>query len=340
MAQTGSKTWGSNGLDFERSIHELENQIEALRQFSSGENIDIAAQIESLEKRLDEEKNHVFSNLTAWQRVQLARHPSRPRTLDYIKMIGEEFVELCGDRCFGDDKAVVGGLATIDGHHLMLVGQERGGDTNDKVRRNFGMPHPEGYRKGLRLMRAAEKFGLPVVCFLDTTGAYPGVGAEERGQGEAIAYNLLQMSRLRTPVVVIVLGEGGSGGALAFGVGDRIYMLEYAVYSVCTPEACASILWRNADEAANKAELAASALKLTAKDLLEQGIIDGVIPEPLGGAHRDPADAARRVKEQLSSALAELETVDVDELVERRYEKFRRIGKFSDADAQQSQRQT
>lgn len=332
MAETGSKTWGSNGLDFERSIHELENQIEALRQFSSGENIDIAAQIESLEKRLDEEKNHVFSNLTAWQRVQLARHPSRPRTLDYIRMVTEEFVELYGDRCFGDDKAVVGGLATIDGHRLMLVGQERGGDTNDKVRRNFGMPHPEGYRKGLRLMRAAEKFGLPVVCFLDTTGAYPGVGAEERGQGEAIAYNLLQMSRLRTPVVVVVLGEGGSGGALAFGVGDRIYMFEYAVYSVCTPEACASILWRNA-EAADKAEMAASALKLTAADLLEQGIIEGVIPEPLGGAHRDPADAARRLKETLSEALAELETVDVDELVERRYEKFRRIGQFSESSA-------
>jgi acetyl-CoA carboxylase carboxyl transferase subunit alpha len=339
MAETGSRKWGSNGLDFERSILELENQIEALRRFSSGENIDIAAQIESLEKRLDEEKNHVFSNLTAWQRVQLARHPARPRTLDYIRMVTEEFVELSGDRCFGDDKAVVGGFATIDARCIVLVGQERGSGTNEKVRRNFGMPHPEGYRKGLRLMRMAEKFGLPVVCFLDTTGAYPGVGAEERGQGEAIARNLLEMSRLRTPVVVIVLGEGGSGGALAFGVGDRIYMLEYAVYSVCTPEACAAILWRNADEAANKAELAASALKLTAKDLLEQRIIDGVIPEPLGGAHRDPVETARRVKEKLSDALAELETVDEEELVAGRYDKFRRIGKFSDADARQSQRQ-
>lgn len=339
MAETGSKKWGSNGLDFERSILELENQIEALRQFSSGENIDIAAQIESLEKRVEEEKKSVFSNLTAWQRVQLARHPSRPRTLDYIRLITEEFVELYGDRCFGDDKAVVGGFATIDGRRIVLVGQERGSDTNDKVRRNFGMPHPEGYRKGIRLMRMAEKFGLPVVCFLDTTGAYPGVGAEERGQGAAIAHNLLQMSRLRTPVVVIVLGEGGSGGALAFGVGDRLYMLEYSVYSVCTPEACASILWRNADAAANKAELAASALKLTAKDLHEQEIIDGIIPEPLGGAHRDPVETARRVKEKLSDALAELETVDMEELVAGRYEKFRRIGKFSDADAQQSQRQ-
>jgi acetyl-CoA carboxylase carboxyl transferase subunit alpha len=329
MAATSSNKWGSNGLDFERSIHELENQIEALRQFSSGENIDIAAQIESLEKRLDEEKKHVFSNLTAWQRVQLARHPSRPRTLDYIKLITEGFVELYGDRCFGDDKAVVGGLATIDGHRIMLVGQERGSDTNDKVRRNFGMPHPEGYRKGIRLMRMAEKFGLPVVCFLDTTGAYPGLGAEERGQGEAIAHNLLQMSRLRTPVVVVVLGEGGSGGALAFGIGDRIYMFEYAVYSVCTPEACASILWRDA----GKAEEAASALRLTTADLLELGIIDDVVPEPLGGAHRDAGETAQRLKQRLSETLAELETVDVDELVERRYEKFRRIGQFSDSSA-------
>ena len=329
MAEAGSKRWGSNGLDFERSIIELENQIDALKRFSSGENIDIAAQIKSLEKRLEEEKKRVFSSLTAWQRVQVARHPSRPHTIDYIKLIVEEFVELYGDRCFGDDKAVVGGLATIDGRRIMLVGQERGTDTNEKVRRNFGMPHPEGYRKGIRLMRVAEKFGLPVICLLDTTGAYPGLGAEERGQGEAIAYNLQQMSRLRTPVIVVVVGEGGSGGALAFGMGDRIYMLEYAIYSVCSPEACASILWRDA----GKAEEAASALKLTAADLLEQGLIDGIIPEPLGGAHRDPNETVRRVKEKLSKALAELETVDIGEIVARRYEKFRRIGQFSDANA-------
>ncbi|MCK5557826.1 MAG: acetyl-CoA carboxylase carboxyltransferase subunit alpha [Candidatus Hydrogenedentes bacterium] len=329
MAEADSKRWGSNGLDFERSIIELENQIDALKRFSSGENIDIAAQIKSLEKRLEEEKKRVFSSLTAWQRVQVARHPSRPHTIDYIKLIAEEFVELYGDRCFGDDKAVVGGLATIDGRRIMLVGQERGTDTNEKVRRNFGMPHPEGYRKGIRLMRVAEKFGLPVVCLLDTTGAYPGLGAEERGQGEAIAYNLQQMSRLRTPVIVVVVGEGGSGGALAFGMGDRIYMLEYAIYSVCSPEACASILWRDA----GKAEEAASALKLTAADLLEQGLIDGIIPEPLGGAHRDPNETVRRVKEKLSKALAELETVDIGEIVARRYEKFRRIGQFSDANA-------
>jgi acetyl-CoA carboxylase carboxyl transferase subunit alpha len=329
MAEAGSKKWGSNGLDFERSIIELENQIDALKRFSSGENIDIAAQIKSLEKRLEEEKKRVFSSLTAWQRVQVARHPSRPHTIDYIKLIAEEFVELYGDRCFGDDKAVVGGLATIDGRRIMLVGQERGTDTNEKVRRNFGMPHPEGYRKGIRLMRVAEKFGLPVVCLLDTTGAYPGLGAEERGQGEAIAYNLQQMSKLRTPVIVVVVGEGGSGGALAFGMGDRIYMLEYAIYSVCSPEACASILWRDA----GKAEEAASALKLTATDLLEQGVIDGIIPEPLGGAHRDPNETVRRVKEKLSEALAELETVDIGEIVARRYEKFRRIGQFSDANA-------
>ena len=329
MAEAGSKRWGSNGLDFERSIIELENQIDALKRFSSGENIDIAAQIKSLEKRLEEEKKRVFSSLTAWQRVQVARHPSRPHTIDYIKLIAEEFVELYGDRCFGDDKAVVGGLATIDGRRIMLVGQERGTDTNEKVRRNFGMPHPEGYRKGIRLMRVAETFGLPVIGLLDTTGAYPGLGAEERGQGEAIAYNLQQMSKLRTPVIVVVVGEGGSGGALAFGMGDRIYMLEYAIYSVCSPEACASILWRDA----GKAEEAASALKLTATDLLEQGVIDGIIPEPLGGAHRDPNETVRRVKEKLSEALAELETVDIGEIVARRYEKFRRIGQFSDANA-------
>jgi acetyl-CoA carboxylase carboxyl transferase subunit alpha len=329
MAEATSKRWASNGLDFERGIIELEKQIEALKRFSSGENIDIAAQIDSLEKRLDEEKKRVFSSLTAWQRVQLARHPLRPYTLDFVKLIAGDFIELYGDRCFGDDKAVVGGFATIDGRRVMLVGHQKGHDTNEKVRRNFGMPHPEGYRKGIRLMTLAEKFRLPVVCFLDTPAAYPGIGAEERGQGEAIAYNLREMAKLRTPVVVVVLGEGGSGGALAFGVGDRVYMLEYAIYSVCPPEACASILWRDAE----KAEQAASALRLTATDLLEHGIIDGIIPEPLGGAHRNSEVTAEHVKEKLNEALDELEALDVDEIVAKRYEKFRRIGKFTDAGA-------
>jgi len=329
MAKPDSRRWGSNELEFERSIVELEYQIESLKQFSSGENIDIAVQIESLEKRLDEEKKRVFSNLTPWQRIQMARHPLRPRTLDYVERIAEDFIELHGDRRFGDDKAVVGGFATVDGRPIMLVGHQKGHNADENVQRNFGMPHPEGYRKGIRLMRVAEKFGLPVVSFLDTPAAYPGTGAEERGQGEAIAFNLRQMARLRTPIVVVVVGEGGSGGALAFGAGDRIYMLEYSIYSVCPPEACASILWRDA----GKAEQAAVALKMTATDLLEQGIIDGIIPEPLGGAHRDPDETARRVKTKLCEAIDELEAIEVTKLVAARYEKFRNIGRFADVDA-------
>jgi len=329
MMDTNGKMRRGNRLGFERSIVELEYQIESLKQFSSGENIDIAAQIESLEKRLSEEYARVFGALTAWQRVELARHPMRPRTLDYVERIAGEFIELHGDRCFGDDTAVVGGLTAIEGRRAMLVGHQKGRDTNENVKRNFGMPHPEGYRKGIRLMEVAEKFGLPVVCFIDCPAAYPGTGAEERGQGEAIAYNLRRMATLETPIVVVVLGEGGSGGALAFGVGDRVYMLQYAVYSVCPPEACASILWRDAD----KAEQAAAALKMTAADLLEQGIIDEIIPEPLGGAHRDPDDMAGRVQAKLVETLAELEQLDIDELVASRYEKFRRIGQFAEADA-------
>ena len=331
MSGADYKGWASNCLEFERSVVELEHQIESLKQFSSGENIDIAAQIESLEKRLKEEKKRAFSNLTPWQRIQLARHSLRPRTLDYVNRIAEDFIELHGDRSFGDDKAVVGGFATVDGRRMMLVGHQKGHDASENVQRNFGMPHPEGYRKGIRLMRLAEKSGLPVVCFLDTPAAYPGIGAEERGQGEAIAFNLRRMAKLRTPIVVVVVGEGGSGGALAFGVGDRIYMLEDSIYSVCPPEACASILWRDTD----KAEQAAAALKMTASDLLEQGIIDGIIQEPLGGAHRDPDETARRVRTKLGEALAELETADAAQLVERRYEKFRRIGEFADVNAQQ-----
>ena len=330
MVAADAKRWGSSGLEFERSIVELEYQIESLKQFSSGENIDIAVQIESLEKRLNEEKKRVFSNLTPWQRIQLARHPLRPRTLDYVERIADDFIELHGDRRFGDDKAVVGGFATVDGRRIMLVGHQKGHDANENVQRNFGMAHPEGYRKGIRLMRMAEKFGLPVVCFLDTPAAYPGTGAEERGQGEAIAFNLRQMAKLRAPIVVVVVGEGGSGGALAFGLGDRVYMLEYSIYSVCPPEACASILWRDA----GKAEQAAVALKMTAADLLEQGIIDGIIPEPLGGAHRDPDETARRLKTKLCETLAELEPIEVTQLVDGRYEKFRRIGRFAEVDAQ------
>jgi acetyl-CoA carboxylase carboxyl transferase subunit alpha len=326
MVDADARLSRNSRLDFERSIVELEYQIESLKRFSSGENIDIAVQIKSLEKRLDEEYRQVFSSLTPWQRVQLARHPLRPRTLDYVDRIAEDFIELHGDRYFGDDKAVVGGFATIDGRRVMFVGHQKGHDTNENVRRNFGMPHPEGYRKGVRLMRIAEKFGLPVVCFLDTPAAYPGMAAEERGQGEAIAYSLQRMARLQTPIVVIVVGEGGSGGALAFGVGDRVYMLEYSVYSVCPPEACASILWRDP----GKAEQAAASLRMTATDLLEQGIVDEVIAEPLGGAHKDPDEMARRIQAKLSEALGDLEKLDVAELVAKRYRKFRRIGQFAE----------
>lgn len=332
MAQTESKRWGSSALEFERTIMDLEYQIESLKRFSVGENIDIAIQIEALEQRLANEKRRVFSNLTPWQRIQLARHPLRPHTLDYVKLIATDFMELHGDRRFGDDKAVVGGFATIDGRRVMVVGHQKGHDTNEKVQRNFGMPHPEGYRKGIRLMQLAEKFRLPVVSFLDTPAAYPGVGAEERGQGEAIAYNLREMARLRTPIVVVVVGEGGSGGALALGVGDRIYMLEYSIYSVCPPEACASILWRDSA----KAEHAAAALKLTAADMLELRIIDGVIPEPLGGAHRNPEETAQRIKAKLNGALGELESMEPDSLVATRYDKFRRMGQFTEEHAQES----
>ncbi|MBI3991431.1 MAG: acetyl-CoA carboxylase carboxyltransferase subunit alpha [Candidatus Omnitrophica bacterium] len=321
-----------SSLDFEKPILELERKIDDLKKFATDENIDVSKEIKGLKKRLSEEEKRIYGNLTAWQRVQLARHPQRPYTLDYIKLITTEFVELHGDRLFGDDKAIIGGFARIDEQKVVIIGQQKGRDTKENLMRNFGCPHPEGYRKAIRLMNLAEKFNLPVVSFIDTPGAYPGIGAEERGQAWAIAYNLREMSELAIPIVVVVIGEGGSGGALGIGVGDRICVLENAYYSVISPEGCASILWR--DRA--KAPQAAEALKLTAQDLLNLKIIDEIIPEPVGGAHRDTDKIANVIKDSVKRHLSELLLMDRRQLVKKRYEKFRKMGVYAE-DAAESE---
>ncbi|GAB4170147.1 MAG: acetyl-CoA carboxylase carboxyl transferase subunit alpha [Wenzhouxiangellaceae bacterium] len=307
-----------NYLDFERPIAEIEAKLAELRSVGSDHQFDIEEEIRRLEQRCDEEIDAIFSKLNDWQITQLARHPERPYTLDYIARIFDEFEELHGDRSFADDHAIVGGLASMDGRALMVIGQQKGRDTKEKIHRNFGMPRPEGYRKALRLMQMAERFGLPVITFIDTPGAYPGIGAEERGQSEAIAKNLKVMARLKVPVIATVIGEGGSGGALAIGVGDRVNMLQYAIYSVISPEGCASILYKSADQA----EAAAGALGLTARRLKQLGLIDLVIREPRGGAHRNPDEIAARVKEHLQNQLQSLESEDPDELVESRYRRL------------------
>ena len=312
------------GLDFERPILELEKRIVELKSFTSEESIDFTQEMGRLEKKLKKVKKEIFSNLTPWQRVQVARHPNRPHTLDYINLIIKDFIELHGDRSFGDDKAIVGGLGRLDGFRVVVVGHQKGRDTSQKVKRNFGCAHPEGYRKALRLMKLAEKFGLSVISFVDTPGAYPGIGAEERGQAEAIAYNLREMANLLVPIVVIVIGEGGSGGALGIGLGDRILVLENAYYSVISPEGCAAILWK--DRA--KASEAARALKLTAHDLYELGLIDEVILEPLGGAHRDFEEMAKVIKGAIVKHLKELSLCSKEKLLRARYEKFRKMGIF------------
>ncbi|HEX9009661.1 MAG TPA: acetyl-CoA carboxylase carboxyltransferase subunit alpha [Holophagaceae bacterium] len=301
----------------EKPVLELEAQIQAMAMDPSQ-----AREREKLEKKLDKLKAELFSNLTNWQRAQLARHPKRPYTLDYLERICERFEELHGDRRFGDDAAVVGGLGWIDDNAVMIIGQQKGRDTKQKILRNFGMPKPEGYRKALRLMKLAEKFKRPILCLIDTPGAYPGVDAEERGQAEAIARNLLEMAKLEVPVVAVVIGEGGSGGALALGVADRVLMLENAIYSVISPEGCASILWKDATQAPKAAE----ALKLTAPDLLDLGVIDGIVKEPLGGAHSDFDAAASALKEAVVDAFSELAELDANQLVEERYQKFARMG--------------
>ena len=314
----------SDPLDFEKPLVELETRIAALRQSGRPEG---EAEAADLEERLRLLQKKVFGRLTPWQRVQLARHPRRPYALDFIRLLTEDFVELHGDRAFGDDHAIVGGLARFEERSVVVVGHQKGRDTKEKLFRNFGMPHPEGYRKALRLMQLGERFGKPVLTFIDTPGAYPGLGAEERGQAEAIARNLREMAGLRTPIVAVVTGEGGSGGALALGVADRVLMLEHAIYSVISPEGCAAILW----EDAKRAKEAAEVLRITAPDLLKLGVIDGVIPEPPGGAHRSWERAAEEVRGALRAALAELRELAPDELVQRRYAKFRRMGVFEEA---------
>jgi acetyl-CoA carboxylase carboxyl transferase subunit alpha len=313
-----------NFLDFEQPIAELEGKIQELRHASHGQAFNIDDEVRKLRDKLKRKTAEIFKDLTPWQVAQLARHPARPYTLDYVQTICDEFHELAGDRAYADDAAIVGGLARMDGRAIMVIGQQKGRDTKTKIRRNFGMPRPEGYRKALRLMQMAERFGLPILTFIDTPGAYPGVGAEERGQSEAIARNLLEMSQLRVPIVCTVIGEGGSGGALAIGVGDRTIMLQYSTYSVISPEGCASILWKTADKARDAAE----ALGITAPRLLELGLIDKMVREPLGGAHRDPHAMAIRLKAVLRNQLDELERGDRAGLVGERYKRLRRYGAF------------
>jgi acetyl-CoA carboxylase carboxyl transferase subunit alpha len=311
-------------LDFEKPILELEKRIVDMMDAASGANLELNAEIESLQKKVEKLRHEIFSNLTRWQKVQLSRHPRRPHTLDYIELMTSNFIELHGDRCYADDKALVGGFAKLDNRAVLIVGQQKGRDTKQKLYRNFGMMHPEGYRKALRLFKLAEKFNKPIVILIDTPGAYPGIGAEERGQAEAIARNLREMSLIKTPIIIIIIGEGASGGALGIGVGDKIYMLEYSWYSVISPEGCAAILWRDAAMAPQAAE----ALKLTSQDLLELGIIDKIIKEPAGGAHNDPKMMANSLKSEILDALKELENLTVDELIHRRLEKFRRMGVY------------
>ena len=315
-----------NYLEFEQSIADLEAKIEALRHAGGEGDLNIDEEVRRLRDKSRKLTESIFSSLTPWQISQLARHPQRPYTLDYVERIVTDFQELHGDRLFAEDPAMVGGLARLDGEPVMIIGQQKGRDTREKVRRNFGMPRPEGYRKAMRLMRTAERFGLPVITFIDTPGAYPGVGAEERGQSEAIARNLYVMAALKTPIVSVVIGEGGSGGALAIGVCDRLLMLQYATYSVISPEGCASILWKSAD----KAPVAAEAMGITAERLKKLGLVDQIVPEPLGGAHRDVDAAARTVREALLSVLGELRKMPVDKLLNQRYARLMQYGRFEE----------
>ncbi|MBI5205722.1 MAG: acetyl-CoA carboxylase carboxyltransferase subunit alpha [Nitrospirae bacterium] len=316
-------------LEFEKPIEELELKIEELKLLSDRKDMDIASAVKKLEKKAKELRSEIFSNLTPWQKTLLARHPDRPYTLDYINLLSKDFIELHGDRRFADDPAIVGGFATINGASIMLIGHQKGRGTKERIYRNFGQPQPEGYRKALRLMRLAERFKKPIVTFIDTPGAYPGIGAEERGQSEAIATNLMEMSRIKTPITSIVIGEGGSGGALALGVADRIYMLEHSVYSVISPEGCAAILWKkNGDIDSKEFSKAADALRLTAQDLIGFRIIDDIIPEPLGGAQRDPEAVAKNILEIILKTTEELSAKTTGKLTEERYKRLRKIGSF------------
>ena len=308
-------------LDFERPLAEIIEKIEAL-QSASNEDPELLGQIEKLRKEEEKLKNKIFSKLSTWQKVQVARHPQRPHTSDYIKAVFSDFIELHGDRQFADDQSIIGGIAEIEGNSVMVIGHEKGRETEDKVKRNFGMPQPEGYRKAKRLMQLAERFNLPVITFIDTAGAYPGIEGEERGQSEAIATNLAVMSKLRTPIIVIITGEGGSGGALAIGVGDHIAILEHATYSVASPEACASIIWRTAEKASDAAE----AMKVSAQELIKIKIVDEIIKEPLGGAHRDYKEISESVRSCILKNLGTLLSKPIDDLLESRYKKLLEIG--------------
>ncbi len=309
-------------LDFEQPLAELEEKIAALRERAKAEGLDVTDAIEVLEKRHEKLERDIFRNLTRWQKYQLSRHPQRPYSLDYIDRITSDFIELHGDRCSGNDQAIVGGLAYFEGHPIVVIGQQKGRNTSENLKRNFGLPHPEGYRKALRLMQLAAKFGRPVLCMVDTPGAFPGLASEQRSISEAIARNLLEMARLPVPIVVAIIGEGASGGALGIGVGDQILMLENAWYSVINPESCSLILWRNRDKRTEAAE----AMKIAAEDLLALGIIDCIVPEPYGGAHRNVELAAQNLKKAVSDALAEIVKIPVENLSKLRVEKFNRMG--------------
>ncbi len=313
-------------LDFEKPIIELERKIEDLRAFATKENLEFTEELKKLEAKADRLRSEIYTNLTTWQRVQLARHPRRPYLLDYIPMLFTEFIELHGDRGFADDKAIVGGAARFEGRPVVILGHQKGRTTKEKMVRNFGMPHPEGYRKALRLMELAGKFGAPLISFVDTPGAFPGIGAEERGQSEAIARNLREMSRLRVPILVLVIGEGGSGGALAIAVGDRVLMLENSIYSVISPEGCAAILWK--DQA--KAPEAAEAMRITAPDLLSLKVIDRVVPEPVGGAHRNPLAMGETLRLEIRESLAVLTRIPAERLLQERLEKYLRMGVYAE----------
>ena len=314
-------------LEFEQPIAELEAKIEELRFVGDDSEININEEVARLRDKSETLTRSIFSKLSAWQVAQVARHPSRPYTLDYLARISPDFQELHGDRMYADDPAIIGGVGRIDGRAVMFIGHQKGRDTKERVRRNYGMPKPEGYRKAQRLMKMAEKFGLPIVTLIDTPGAYPGVGAEERGQSEAIAYSLFLMAGLRTPIISVVIGEGGSGGALAIGVGDRLLMLQYGIYSVISPEGCASILWKSAE----KAEDAAEAMRITADNLSRFGLVDDVLEEPLGGAHRNPEGMAEVIRNALTRQLDELDQVPTDQLLENRQRRLASFGQFKEA---------
>ncbi|CAJ1003659.1 acetyl-CoA carboxylase carboxyl transferase subunit alpha [Brevibacillus aydinogluensis] len=312
-------------LPFEKPLVELQEKIKELRRFTEEKGIDFSDEVVRLEKKAKDLAEQIYGNLTPWQRVQIARHPERPTTLDYIHHIFTDFLEVHGDRCFGDDLAIVGGIAKLDGRPVTVVGHQKGKDTKENISRNFGMAHPEGYRKALRIMQQADKFGRPIICFINTSGAYPGKAAEERGQSEAIARNLREMAGFRVPIICVVIGEGGSGGALAIGVGNRVYMLENSTYSVISPEGAAAILWKDASLAMRAAET----MKITAPDLLELSVIDGIIEEPFGGAHRDVVQQASRVKAKLLEGLEQLDRLSPEQLIQDRYEKFKQIGAYA-----------